>query len=204
MGWSEHRATKAAQKLPANHKEVLRGAHLREAHVIHDYNIPAALRVNTDQTQITYQHGTNRTWNESGAKQVSTVGQEEKQAFTLVPSISASGVLLPMQAVFVGKTTASCPSPKAAAYDEAIRLGFKMVPSKTGTYWSTQATMESLVDEIIAPYFDQTKKDLGLAADQHSIWKIDCWLVHKSAEFRAWMKANHPTIIIIFIPGGCT
>jgi hypothetical protein len=85
-----------------------------------------------------------------------------------------------------------------------MELNFKMVPSKTGTYWSTEATMESLVDETIAPYFDKTKKDLGLSSTQHSIWKIDCWSVHKSAEFRAWMKKNHPTIIVLFIPGGCT
>jgi hypothetical protein len=204
MGWSERRATKAAQKLPENHEQILKEAHLREAHCIRDYNVPAALRVNTDQTQMTYQHGTNRTWNESGVKQVATVGQEEKRAFTLVPSISASGVLLPMQAVFVGKTDASCPNAKAPAYNEAMELNFKMVPSKTGTYWSTEATMESLVDETIAPYFDKTKKDLGLSSTQHSIWKIDCWSVHKSAEFRAWMKKNHPTIIVLFIPGGCT
>jgi hypothetical protein len=204
MGWSERRATKAAQKLPLNHEEVLKEAYLREAHSIRDYNIPAALRVNTDQTQMMYQHGTNRTWNESGVKQVATVGQEEKRAFTLVPSISASGVLLPMQAVFSGKTAASCPNAKAPAYDEAIKLGFKMLPSKTGTYWSTEATMESLVNEIITPYFNRTKEELGLPSTQHSIWKIDCWSVHKSAEFRAWMKKNHPTIIVLFIPGGCT
>jgi len=132
-----------------------------------------------------YQHGTNRTWNESGVKQVATVGQEEKQAFTLVPSISASGILLPMQVVFVRKTDTSCLNAKAPAYDEAIKLRFKMVLLKTGTYWSTEATMESLVNEVIAPYFDKTRMDLGLLSTQHSIWKIDSWSVHKSAEFRA-------------------
>src|SRR6266545_7797996 len=120
-----------------------------------------------------YQHGTNRTWNESGVKQVATVGQEEKQAFTLVPSISASGILLPMQVVFVRKTDTSCLNAKAPAYDEAIKLRFKMVLLKTGTYWSTEATMESLVNEVIAPYFDKTRMDLGLLSTQHSIWKID-------------------------------
>jgi len=204
MGWSECRATKAAQKLPENYKEVLKEAHLREAHSIRDYNIPATLWVNTDQTQMMYQHGMNQTWNESDVKQVATVGQEEKWAFTLVPSILASGVLLPMQAVFSGKTSASCPNVKAPMYDEAIKLRFKMVPLKTRTYWSTEATMESLVNKIIALYFDKTKEELGLPLTQHSIWKIDCWSVHKSAEIRVWIKKNHSTIIVLFIPGGCT
>ncbi|KAJ7470874.1 hypothetical protein FB451DRAFT_950152, partial [Mycena latifolia] len=204
LGWSERRATKAAQKLPANHQKLIDDAFLREASIIRDYAVPAALRVNTDQTQLVYQQGCDSTWNKRGAKQVATVGQEEKRAFTLVPSISASGVLLPMQAVFGGKTTASCPSPASKRYDEAVALGYRMVPSLTATYWSNHTTMHQLVDEIIAPYFEETKKTLNLPPTQVSIWKIDCWSVHKSKDFRAWMKKNHPYIIILFIPGGCT
>ncbi|KDR76039.1 hypothetical protein GALMADRAFT_25286, partial [Galerina marginata CBS 339.88] len=160
LHWSERRSTKAAQKLPSNHEEVLTNAFLREAYIIRDHAIPAALRVNTDQTQSIYQQGTKSTWNETGAKQVATVGQEEKRAFTLVLSISASGVLLPMQAIYVGKTPVSCPSPKAPQYDDAKKLGFRMLPSKTATYWSTHETMQDLVEKIIAPYFEKTKKDL--------------------------------------------
>ncbi|KAJ6605022.1 hypothetical protein B0H10DRAFT_1718306, partial [Mycena sp. CBHHK59/15] len=78
-------------------------------------------------------------------------GQEEKHAFTLVPSISASGVLLPTQAVFVGKTTASCPSTSAKRYAEAVALGYQMEPSVTSAYWSNHHTMHLLVDGIIAP-----------------------------------------------------
>ncbi|KAJ7467330.1 hypothetical protein B0H11DRAFT_1814098, partial [Mycena galericulata] len=204
LGWSQRRATKAGQKLPANHEKVIDDAFLREALLIRNYGVPAALRVNTDQTQLVYQQGADSTWNLRGAKQVATVGQEEKRAFTLVPSISASGVLLPMQAVFGGKTTASCPSTASKRYDEAIALGYSMVPSLSGTYWSNHGTMHSLVDEIIAPYFDAVKKHLNLSPKQFSIWKIDCWSVHKSKEFRAWMKKHHPTIILLFIPGGCT
>lgn len=134
LGWSQRRATKAAQKLPANHAKLIDDAFLREAHIIRDYGVPAALRVNTDQTQLVYQQGCESTWNKTGAKQVATVGQEEKRAFTLVPSISASGVLLPTQAVFVGKTDLSCPSPASKRYDEAIALGYSMLPSITSTY----------------------------------------------------------------------
>jgi hypothetical protein len=110
LGWSEQKSTKAAQKLPANYEKVLEEAFLREAHLIGDYAVPAALRVNTDQMQLVYQQGSGSTWTKCGIKQVATVGQEEKCAFTLVPSISASGVLLPMQAVFGSRTEASCPS----------------------------------------------------------------------------------------------
>jgi hypothetical protein len=108
---------------------------------------------------------------------------EEKRAFTLVPTISASGELLPMQTVYFGQTSASCPSKRLAQYDKAERLGFKFEPSKSGTYWSTQATMKSLVNDIIALYFDAKKGELGLPPMQCSFWTIDCWSVHKSDEF---------------------
>ncbi|KAJ7925709.1 hypothetical protein B0H13DRAFT_2314298 [Mycena leptocephala] len=191
LGWSERWATKAAQKLPPNHEKILDNAFLREAYIIRDYAIPAALRVNTDQTQLVYQQGSSSTWTQRGAKQVATVGQEEKRAFTLVPSISASGKLLAMQSVFGSKTAASCPSPASKHYGEALELGYCMVPATTATYWSNHSTMHQLVDEVIAPYFEGVKTELGLPMTQVSIWKIDCWSVHKSREqgvFDRWIS----------------
>jgi len=124
--------------------------------------------------------------------------------FTLIPTISASGKLLPMQAVYFGKGGGSLPNVKASSYAEAMHLRFKLKLSKLGTYWSTQQTMWELVDKIVAPYFDRTKAELGLPPTQCSLWTIDCWSVHKSEEFHSWMKTTHPTIIISFVPGGCT
>ncbi|KAJ6619299.1 hypothetical protein B0H10DRAFT_1742197, partial [Mycena sp. CBHHK59/15] len=64
--------------------------------------------------------------------------------------------------------------------------------------------MKTLVEDIIAPYFDQKKEELKLPAIQFSLWKIDCWSVHRSDEFHGWIKKNHPTILLCFVPGGCT
>ena len=64
--------------------------------------------------------------------------------------------------------------------------------------------MKSLVNDIIAPYFDRKTKELELPKTQCSLWTIDCWSVHKSEEFRNWMKKEHSDIIISFVPGGCT
>ncbi|KAH9991225.1 hypothetical protein BJV74DRAFT_772349 [Russula compacta] len=204
MGWSEQHTTCAAQKLPANLDEILHEVFLREAYVTHDHAIPAALQVNTDQTQMVYQQGTKMTWNKKGAKQVATTGHDKKQAFTLVPSILASGEWLGTQAIYQGKSPASCPLPNAKFYKEAIGLGLRLKFSNMKTYWSTQQTMKELVNKIIALYFEEKKEELNLPTMQCSIWKIDCWSVHKLEEFLSWMKKTHPTIIIIFIPGCCT
>ncbi|KAF7371625.1 DDE superfamily endonuclease [Mycena venus] len=204
MEWSQRASTRAAQKIPANHPELLMAAFLCEAMAVRDHAIPAELCVNTDQTQIVYQQGTKTTWDEKGAKQVATVGQEEKRAFTLVPSISRSGDKLPFQAIFSGKTDASLPRLGSRGYREAEGLGFKLEPSINGSYWSTHKTMLKLVDDIIAPYFERRKAELGLPATQCSIWAIDLWSVQRSEAFRTEMKRRHPTIIILYIPGGCT
>lgn len=79
--------------------------------------------------------------------------------------MSASGILLPMQAVYGGKTMKSCPAANASLYDEAVQLKFCMLPSKSGNYWSTHKTMQGLVNKIIAPYFNATKAELGLDDD---------------------------------------
>ncbi|KAE9389233.1 hypothetical protein BT96DRAFT_783375, partial [Gymnopus androsaceus JB14] len=102
LGWSLRACTRAAQKLPDNYEEILLEAYLREAWIIRNHHIPAELRVNTDQTQTVYQPGTKFSWNTTGEKQVNVVGKDDKRAFTLVPSISASGDVLPMQAIYSG------------------------------------------------------------------------------------------------------
>ena len=73
-----------------------------------------------------------------------------------------------------------------------------------GSYWSTQRTMCRLVDTIIAPYFMSQKGCLNLPPEQKAVWQIDVWSVHRSQEFRDWMRANHNNILLHFVPGGCT
>jgi hypothetical protein len=66
------------QKLPDDFEKILLDAFLWQACIIHDHAIPAALQVNTDQTQTHYQMGGKKTWNKTGEKQVSTMGIDER------------------------------------------------------------------------------------------------------------------------------
>jgi hypothetical protein len=144
------------------------------------------------------------TWAERGANQVSLTGTDEKRAFTLMVSVASDGTLLPFQAVYQGLTNRSCPSASSPNYQNAIAAGFQLVYSGTNTYWSNQQTMKLFVNDILAPYYDNKKKALGLPKDQKSLWQIDVWSVHRSNGFRYWMRVTHPTIILYFVPGGCT
>ncbi|KAH7903293.1 hypothetical protein BJ138DRAFT_979277, partial [Hygrophoropsis aurantiaca] len=135
LGWSIRRSTRAGRKIPENSKEVLQKAFLRMAFVIKNEDIPSALIVNSDQTQLVLAQGCHMTYAPTGAKQVATVGAEEKRAITLLVSISNNGSMLPFQTIHKGSTSGSLPSKDALGYSESIAAGFGFEPSKTKTYW---------------------------------------------------------------------
>jgi hypothetical protein len=204
LGWNMRRSTQAGRKTPANADEVLQKAFLRIAWVVKDEQIPSALLVNSDQTQVVLAQGCHMTYAPSGANQVATVGSEEKRAITILPSVTNDGKLLPIQAIYKGLNPKSLPSPAARSRYESEKAGFLFELSKTATYWSTIATMKNFVNMTLAPYFDSVREELGLDRDQMALWLIDCWSVHRSKEFLEWMASKHPLIIVIFVPAGMT
>ncbi len=146
--------------------------------------IPASLHANSDQTQVVYAPGNQMTWTPMGEKQVAVVGNEEKRAFTLLVSVVANGTVLPLQAIYQGKTNRSLPNENSPEYQLAASEGnIKFEFSGTSTYWSNQITMRKFVDEILAPYFEKVKIELKRPPHQKSLWLIDVWSVHRSEEF---------------------
>jgi hypothetical protein len=204
LNWSEQKATQAGHKLPKDWEAQSEKSFMCLVYDIKEHNIPTELHVNTDQAQGVYARGCNFTWAQTGSKQVSVVSAEDKRTTTIVVSVSSSGVLLPFQAVYEGKSSVSCPKKSANQHAKATVAGFRFEYSGNQTYWSTQETMRSLVDNIIAPYFSEQKQKLSLPETQKSIWQIDAWSVHRSQEFRDWMKKAHPNIILHYVPAGCT
>ncbi|KAG2054946.1 hypothetical protein BDR06DRAFT_982203 [Suillus hirtellus] len=166
-GYAQH---STAQKLPDNWEVLCKEALFCIAYAIKEEDILASLYVNTDQTQC-------------GTKQVLIISEDKKHVFTAVVSITCSGTMLPLQIIYKGAMMKSCPHLTALHYDNCISEGFCFKFLKTNTYWSTHETMESLVDNIIAPYFEQVKAALGLPPLQKAIWQIDMWSVHCSAKF---------------------
>lgn len=202
--WSERKATRAAQKLPDNWEDLCEQSFFRIAYGIKEEDIPPELFVNSDQTQVVYAQGSQLTWAKTGSRQVTVIGEDEKRAFTVLVSVSNSGELLPFQAIYQGYSAKTCPTASAKDYDAAKAAGFRFEFSKSKTYWSTQETMRTFVDHILVPYFSKQKVTLGLPESQKSMWQIDVWSVHRSLEFRTWMKTKHQNIILDFVPGGCT
>ncbi|KAJ6532346.1 hypothetical protein B0H19DRAFT_868148, partial [Mycena capillaripes] len=204
LNWSRRRPTNAAQKVPPNWQDLCEKAFLRIAYAIKEHDIPSCLYVNLDQTQIVYAPGTGLTWSERGTKQVSVVGVEEKRAFTLVVIIANDGTLLPFQVIYDGFTPRSLPQKGVRGYAELCAIGTQFMYSGTETYWANQVTMRALMTDIVVPYFQRKKQQLGLPPTQRSVLQFDLWSVHKSQEFRDWLAEKYPWIILDYIPGGVT
>ena len=122
----------------------------------------------------------------------------------LMVSVAADGTILPFQAIYRGLTKNSIPSEASPHYEDAMAAGFLLEFSGTKTYWSNHKTMHTFVDDILTPYFACRMIEFGLLPEQKALWQIDVWSVHRSEEFQGWMKRNHPSIILDFVPGGCT
>ena len=204
LKWSRRKGTQAAHKLPNDWEDQVERSFLRKVYLIKEYDLLSSLYVNSDQMQVVYAPSDKMTWAETGARQIDLEGNDEKRAFTVLVSIANDGSLLPFQAIYHGGTTRSCPNVSAPHYDNAIKASFRFEYSGTKTYWSNQKTMQDFVNHILAPYFENAKKKAGRPPEQRCIWQIDVWSVHRSIEFREWMKKNHPTIILDYVPGGCT
>jgi hypothetical protein len=204
LGWSIRKATRAAQKYPPNVNTILLHAFLCIACIVRDEDIPACCIVNADQTQVVYNPGDQKTWNPSGERQVHIIGVEDKRAFTLLVGASVSGNILPLQAIYTGRSARSLPDSNAPGYSDAVHLGFLFKFSETATYWSTFKTMCNWVAKILVPYFCSQRMHHHLPPNQRCILQIDCWSVHRSEKFRSWMADNYPWIVLVFVPGGCT
>ena len=210
LGWSKRKGTQAGQKLPADAPDQMKSHALRLAVDIRDHSIPASCCANGDQTGYTLGQPGASTYDPTGTNQVTIVGKEDKRAFTIMVGVSMSGEVLPFQIMYAGMTSASLPDlddPKSefkAANDEAERLGFRFEFTRTpGKHWSNINTMKSYVRNILSVYFNE-KRTLLKRKSQVCLWTIDCWSVHRSQEFRDWMRENYPWILIRYVPGGCT
>ena len=63
--------------------------------------------------------------------------------------------------------------------------------------------MKNFIVNGVIPYITRKVKEKKIT-NPHVILNLDCWKVHISKEFLAWMKQYYPFIHIVFVPAGCT
>jgi hypothetical protein len=202
LNWSYRASTTAAGKLPHDYEEQGKKMAQRCAYLVKMHNIPPSLVVNTDQTGIhLVPTGGAKTWEEKNSKYVKVHGVDDKRQITVAASSVANGQILPFQVIFQGLTPRTLP-PMNEGRHSCEAAGWNLTYSSN--HWSTLETCKEFVDKILSSYRMAQIEDLELPTNQEMIWLIDCWSVHISKEFRAWIKKNYPQIHLLFIPANCT
>lgn len=151
-----------------------------------------------DQTGVHLVPASNWTYEATGSASVAVTGAEDKRQITACIASSLSGDLLPLQLIFQGKTARSLPPITIEAKASHVHLTF------SDNHWSSQETMQQYVEEIIVPYADRCIERHRLSSNANILLVLDVWAVHKSEEFRRFLRTKHPRIHLVFIPPNCT
>lgn len=151
-----------------------------------------------DQTGVHLVSASSWTYEMVGSSDVAVVGAEDKRQITACVAASLRGDLLPLQLIFQGKTARCLPASTAASV--AARADITC----SENHWSTQETMQRWILQVLLPHSERMISMHHLDANAHILLLLDCWAVHKSAEFRGWLQKEHPRIHLVFVPANCT
>ncbi|KAL3700331.1 hypothetical protein R1sor_018353 [Riccia sorocarpa] len=202
MGWSFRSGTTKASKLPLDYEEQGRRMTLRIAFLVAAHRVPEELVVNMDQTGIRLLAISNeRTYALKGSRDVAVCGRDDKRVVTVCVASSVAGYLLPFQVIFQGKTDAVVPRSEVAT--TLKEKGWHL--NHTANHWSTLQSCKDWVKKIFKVYYACFCEAKHLVVgEQKLILLIDCWSVHRSQEFLAWLGETQPWIKLVFVPAGCT
>lgn len=114
--------------------------------------VPPELILNWDQTGIKLVPYSSWTMERRGAKGVELLSANDKHQITAIFCGSILGDFLPLQIIYKGKTTRCHPS-----YDFPSDWNITHSPN----HWSTEETMLEYIFEIIIPYVEAVRHDIG-------------------------------------------
>lgn len=198
LGWSWRMRTTAASKLPLDWRAQGVQMAKRIAFNIQVHKVHPSLVVNMDQTGILLAPADCRTYETKGSKAVKVIGADDKRQITACIASSLSGDLLPLQLIFQGKTDQCHPPLTEEARSAFVHL------THSENHWSNQTTMQEYICKVLIPYAERRMHEHNLPRDSHIVLVLDVWAVHKSEEFRRFIRTNHPQIHLVFIPANCT
>jgi hypothetical protein len=198
LHWTWRLRTTAASKLPDDWRA--RGVEMakRIACNVQIHKVPIFLVVNVDQTGVHLCPSDRHTYAEEGSKSVAVVGAEDKRQITVCVASSMDGDLLPLQLIFEGKTDRCHPAHTASITEEHFHI------THSENHWSNVETMKKWVEKVLLPFAERKLAAANLPHNSHIILLLDCWKVHTSGDFPAWLKANHPQIHLVYVPANCT
>jgi hypothetical protein len=151
-----------------------------------------------DQTGVHLVPTSRFTYEMKNTDSVAVIGAEDERQITACLASSMHGDLLPLQLIFQGKTDRSHPGTTPASIAARVDV------THSDNHWSTQETMQRYIKEVIMPHVERSIQEHRLHSDAKVLLLLDAWAVHKSEEFRRFLRTHHPRIHLVFVPPNCT
>ena len=193
MGFVKRRACSKG-KVSVENFQVRKEQFLFDVKVIIEMeDISTDLVINWDQTGIHYVPVSNYTMEKEGSKRIELVGIEDKRQITAVFSGTMSGVFLPMQLIYQGKTPKCLPS---------VQFPSNWNVTFTDNHWSNETTMLAYLEKILFPYIISTREKLGLEHNQPALVIFDRFRAQCTDRILSLLEDHHVHVAIV--PANCT
>ncbi len=154
MGFKRRAGTTAKVPISDDLKREIELTYLHEiVNTVEEFDIPPSLVINLDQTPSKYVPGSRSTLAKEGSKNVPIAGGSDKRMITLTFATTLSGVFLPMQIIYGGKTKQSFP--------RGIKFPSNFSISANPKHYSNEKEALKHLDEVIIPYIEAERKRLN-------------------------------------------
>ena len=178
----------------AAYKETVLKFHYQITYLVKKHQIPDELIVTIDQSPSKYIESTKNTMAVKGSKHVAISHSSDKRSITITIGISLDGTILPYQLIYAGKTPRCLPDRRLLP--ENFLLSFNP------THWSNEVETTKLLQSVLGPYFDSTKKRLNLPRAQKSLLIWDDFRAHHCPSVKS--LADVMSIVTADIPKNFT
>ena len=158
------------------------------------HDIPKELVLNFDQTPLSYITVGNSTLEFEGATSVPVKGKGKGKQITGTFTVSATGRFLPMQLIYAGKTDRCHP------IGIEFPRGFHITHSPN--HWSNEELAIQHISEIVIPYVEKMKEELGLPSDQKSLLIYDVFKGQTTERYKEFIQEND--LVNVHVPPNLT
>ena len=153
MGFVQSKATTATSKYTEANLEEMKANFLQDVvSTVVMEDIPPELIMNWDQTGIKMVPCTKWTMKKQGTRRVELTGVTDKRQMTAIFCGTLTGDFLPLQLIYQDKTSCSHPH-------YSFPAGWHVTHSPK--HQSNEETMIQYVQEIIVPYVEKVREDIG-------------------------------------------
>lgn len=187
------------RKLPSNWQDMAKAFILRISSVVNMFKISKEFILNFDETGLLLFSASTQTWGQRGSQQVDGRTKGDKAQRTVIPCLSADGKVVLCTTVWAGKTAQCLPKKDVSEKYPNVLHDY------SETHWSTPIVIERFILRLYSLYILRLCREKNLdPTDVYWILLIDVYSSHIDKAMLARIKETLPTLIILYVPAGCT